>query len=39
VSDFGSLDAAHLAAFEALAASLAAIDRGARVSIWEQLVP
>lgn len=39
LSDFRSLDAAHLAAFEALAASLAAIDRGARVRIWEQLVP
>jgi hypothetical protein len=39
VSDFRSLDAAHLAAFEALAASLAAIDRGARASIWEQLAP
>jgi len=39
VSDFRSLDAAHLAAFEALAASLAAVDRGARVRIWEQIVP
>jgi hypothetical protein len=37
VSDFRSLDAAHLAAFEALAASLAAIDRGGRVRLWDQI--
>jgi hypothetical protein len=39
VSDFRSLDDAHLAAFEALAASLSAVDRGARARIWEQIVP
>jgi hypothetical protein len=37
VSDFRSLDKAHLAAFEALAASLAAIDRGGRVRLWDQI--
>lgn len=37
VSDFQSLDAAHLAAFEALAASLSAIDRGGRLRLWDQI--
>jgi hypothetical protein len=37
VSDFRSLDAAHLAAFEALAASLAAVDRGGRLRLWDQI--
>jgi len=37
VDDFRSLDAAHLAAFEALAASLAAVDRGTRLRLWDQI--
>ena len=37
VSDFETLDALHLAAFEALAASLAAIDRGGRLQLWERI--
>jgi hypothetical protein len=37
VSDFRTLDAAHLAAFEALAASLAAVDRGGRLRLWDQI--
>jgi hypothetical protein len=37
LSDFRSLDDAHLAAFEALAASLAAVDRGGRVRLWDQI--
>ena len=35
--DFETLDASHLAAFEALAASLAAVDRGGRLQIWERI--
>jgi hypothetical protein len=35
--DFETLDASHLAAFEALAASLAAIDRGGRLQLWERI--
>jgi hypothetical protein len=35
--DFQALDASHLAAFEALAASLAAIDRGGRLQLWERI--
>jgi hypothetical protein len=35
--DFEALDASHLAAFEALAASLAAIDRGGRTQLWERI--
>ena len=35
--DFEQLDATHLAAFEALAASLKAIDRGGRLEIWERI--
>jgi hypothetical protein len=38
VSDFRSLDNAHLAAFEALAASLSAVDRGGRLRLWDQIV-
>jgi hypothetical protein len=37
LSDFEALDASHLAAFEALAASLAAIDRGGRLELWERI--
>jgi hypothetical protein len=37
LSDFRSLDDAHLAAFEALAASLAAVDRGGRMRLWDQI--
>ena len=35
--DFEALDASHLAAFEALAASLAAVDRGGRLQLWERI--
>ena len=35
--DFETLDASHLAAFEALAASLSAIDRGGRTQLWERI--
>jgi hypothetical protein len=38
VEDFEALDACHLNAFEALVASLAAVDRGGRVRIWERIV-
>ncbi len=37
LSDFEALDASHLAAFEALAASLSAIDRGGRLQLWERI--
>jgi hypothetical protein len=37
LSDFEALDGAHLAAFEALAASLSAIDRGGRLQLWERI--
>jgi hypothetical protein len=37
LSDFEALDASHLAAFEALAASLAAVDRGGRQQLWERI--
>jgi len=37
LSDFEALDASHLAAFEALAASLAAVDRGGRLELWERI--
>jgi hypothetical protein len=37
LSDFEALDASHLAAFEALAASLAAVDRGGRLQLWERI--
>jgi hypothetical protein len=38
VDDFEALDACHLTAFEALVASLAAIDRGGRLRLWERIV-
>ena len=37
LSDFEALDSAHLAAFEALAVSLAAVDRGGRLQLWERI--
>jgi hypothetical protein len=37
LSDFEALDASHVAAFEALAASLAAVDRGGRLQLWERI--
>jgi hypothetical protein len=36
--DFEVLDASHLSAFEALAVSLAAVDRGGRLRLWERIV-
>jgi hypothetical protein len=38
VHDFEALDACHLTAFEALVASLAAVDRGGRLRLWERIV-
>jgi hypothetical protein len=38
VEDFQALDACHLTAFEALVASLAAVDRGGRLRLWERIV-
>jgi hypothetical protein len=38
VHDFEALDAFHLTAFEALVASLAAVDRGGRLRLWERIV-
>ncbi|HSD26538.1 MAG TPA: hypothetical protein VLL75_04495 [Vicinamibacteria bacterium] len=38
VGDFEALDACHLTAFEALVASLAAVDRGGRLRLWERIV-
>jgi hypothetical protein len=38
LDDFEALDACHLTAFEALVASLAAVDRGGRLRIWERIV-
>jgi hypothetical protein len=37
LDDFEALDASHLAAFEALAASLSAVDRGGRLELWERI--
>jgi len=37
MDDFDSLDSSHLTAFEALVASLSAVDRGDRLRIWEQI--
>ena len=37
LSDFETLDTQHLAAFEALSASLAAIDGGRRVRVWDSI--
>ncbi len=38
VDDFETLDASHLTAFEALSASLAAIDSSRRVRVWDSIV-
>jgi hypothetical protein len=38
VDDFEALDTCHLTAFEALVASLAAVDRGGRLRLWERIV-
>jgi hypothetical protein len=38
VQDFEALDGCHIAAFEALVASLAAVDRGGRLRLWERIV-
>jgi hypothetical protein len=38
VDDFEALDACHLTAFGALVASLAAVDRGGRLRLWERIV-
>jgi len=38
VDDFEALDACHLTAFEALVASLAAVDQGGRLRLWEWIV-
>ena len=37
LGDFEALDASHLSAFEALAASLAAVDRGGRLRLWDRI--
>jgi hypothetical protein len=37
LADFEVLDASHLSAFEALAASLAAVDRGGRLRLWDRI--
>jgi hypothetical protein len=37
LGDFEVLDASHLNAFEALAASLAAVGRGGRLRLWERI--
>ena len=37
LSDFEALDTSHLAALEALAASLAAVDRGGRLRLWDRI--
>ena len=37
LGDFEVLDASHLSAFEALAASLAAVDRGGRLRLWDRI--
>ena len=38
VDDFEALDGCHLTAFEALVASLSAVDRGGRLRLWERIV-
>jgi hypothetical protein len=38
VDDFEALDACHLTAFEALVASLSAVDQGGRLRLWEWIV-
>jgi hypothetical protein len=37
VEDFAALDASHLAAFEALSASLAAIETTTRLRLWDTI--
>jgi hypothetical protein len=37
LGDFEVLDASHLSAFEALAASLTAVDRGGRLRLWDRI--
>jgi hypothetical protein len=37
MGDFETLDGCHLTAFEALVASLAAVDRGGRLQLWERI--
>jgi hypothetical protein len=37
LGDFEALDTSHLSAFEALAASLAAVDRGGRLRLWDRI--
>jgi hypothetical protein len=37
MDDFEALDSSHLTAFEALVASLTAVDRGDRLRLWEQI--
>jgi len=37
IDDFDALDSSHLTAFEALVASLSAVDRGDRLRLWEQI--
>jgi hypothetical protein len=37
MDDFETLDSSHLTAFEALVASLTAVDRGDRLRLWEQI--
>jgi hypothetical protein len=38
VGDFETLDAHHLTAFEALVASLSAVDRGGRMAVWDRIL-
>ena len=38
VDDFEALDSCHLTAFEALVASLSAVDQGGRLRLWERIV-
>jgi hypothetical protein len=37
LADFEALDSCHLSAFEALVASLSAVDRGGRLHLWERI--
>jgi hypothetical protein len=37
LTDFEALDASHLSAFAALAASLSAVDRGGRLRLWDRI--
>jgi hypothetical protein len=38
LNDFEALDSCHLTAFEALVASLSAVDQGGRLRLWERIV-